>query len=406
MGNRQSQASHSVNTRRHTFHITRAGDFENSNAKSADIQRYLQPPSATLNEYLEAQKIGSSNSLEALPYCQAYEHFCDLAGRNLQSSRSTDLLGTPDQSLGSSTNSRTPSQQTRKKSRWFRRGDSASSSKKRKPFHDYSTAVTCSSSAVGDVAPPGYDEDESGSESDDVAIRVDLERPPVKMLYQSHVSGCEENEDTRITNAPSIKPDSKANRSRSRSGYGLDDSGVESISDVSSKSMALSQKISRSVKDHIENTEYVDDISTRTHSLRNGDRGDVMTFAGTNRSEENSKKPVVSRFHQLGFQTEPDGTIIYTAYLRAGSFGVPTEGFLTDIRKRAARHLAGLYRQYHCTVRFEPELIPYRGSYVHPVLITGQNHSDLIRCRNALPACIEKYLITSRARHNSPIRAR
>ncbi|VDP70872.1 unnamed protein product [Echinostoma caproni] len=110
--------------------------------------------------------------------------------------------------------------------------------------------------------------------------------------------------------------------------------------------------------------------------------------------------------HQMGFQTQPDGLITYTAFLRSGPCGVPVDGWLNEIRRKASRYLTGLHRQYQCTVRIEPRLISYRGFYVHALLITGAKQSDLIRCRNALPGCIEKYLITPYANHGPIITAR
>ncbi|TPP66990.1 hypothetical protein FGIG_05188 [Fasciola gigantica] len=109
---------------------------------------------------------------------------------------------------------------------------------------------------------------------------------------------------------------------------------------------------------------------------------------------------------QMGFKTQPDGLVTYTAFLRSGPCGTPVEGWLNELRRKASRHLTGLYRQYQCTVRIEPRLIPYRGSYVHALLITGAKQSDLIRCRNALPVCIEKHLITPYAHHGLIIKAR
>ncbi|VEL18805.1 unnamed protein product [Protopolystoma xenopodis] len=137
---------------------------------------------------------------------------------------------------------------------------------------------------------------------------------------------------------------------------------------------------------------------------------------------------------QLGWRSQQDGTLCYTAYARFEDAGIPLSGRENReatrlsagyaggitastssglscsspslqasamaqwqaLRQRYARPLLGLKRRFRCTVQLPPRVLYYRGIYVHLLTITGPTRADILRCRNALPSRLAKALITAR----------
>ncbi|KAF7257744.1 hypothetical protein EG68_04904 [Paragonimus skrjabini miyazakii] len=389
-------------------------------SRDAEVQKYLQPPSETLNNYLRSHasqyqetQTDFDKPLEPLGYREAYEHLRDLADKQIkQLHASTSAAGEfgslvavngDPQPLDKKLRNGTP--------RWI----PGIFTKNTKQTH-ISDKVTSVTGGLGDKQSPNsqspYD---SGSE--DVAVRLDVDSATIKSTNSHRATPYDQVAKTGDHRTISYSSGTTEEGDgvplyQHQSNVLFNSENLQRLEGTSSKSISIARNL-RTIQEPTHKRSRFEEFGERSltpnSAANNRERGDLRrTFSMYNQYYQRKKllpSQTKNWTSQMGFQTQPDGTLTYTAFIRSGPCGVPVEGWLGELHKRAARYLTGLRRQYRCFVHLDPDLIAYRGLFVHALVISGQNQSDLIRCRNALPACIEKHLITPYANHGTTVRS-
>ncbi|KAG5445701.1 hypothetical protein CSKR_107991 [Clonorchis sinensis] len=406
-------------------------------AANSDVDSYFQPPSVTLEEYLrsrphpyrpEAVEIVEEQPLKQLSYREAYDHLRDLADQQLR--KAHDALTEMNETVNFSAGSRNK--------RMLNGGNLTTTfnREKNKRFRDLWTEQQELStlgnlrpishglpSGVGDSISPSSINHPPDTDSEDTM--VGFEEPANKQRQMSvryletPYDNVAKTGDTRTISLSSSNSDTenlivKAPVTQNKAQYFRKPQEVH-VEEISSKSISLVRNL-RTLQTPGEKNYYfekmrtIDRPSANIPACREPTQGTDLrrsyTFVNHDpKLERITLSPNKFNYH-LGFHRLPDGRVTYTAYVHSGPSGVPIAGWLTDLQKRASRHLIGLRRQYRCDVHFDPQLIPYRGLYVHAMVISGQTQSDLIRFRNSLPACIQNYMITPFANHSASLRRR
>ncbi|KAF5404313.1 hypothetical protein PHET_02228 [Paragonimus heterotremus] len=389
-------------------------------SRDAEVQKYLQPPSETLNNYLRSHasqyqetQTDFDKPLEPLGYREAYEHLRDLADKQIkQLHASTSAAGEfgslvavngDPQPLDKKLRNGTP--------RWI----PGFFTKNNRQAH-ISDKVTSVTGGLGDKQSPNsqnpYD---SGSE--DVAVRLDVESATIKSTNSHRATPYDQVAKTGDHRTVSYSSDTTEEGDgvplyQHQPNVLFNSENLQKLESTSSKPISIARNL-RTIQEPTHKRSRFEEFGERsltpTSAANNREKGDLRrTFSMYNQYHQRRKllsSQTKNWTSQMGFQTQPDGTLTYTAFIRSGPCGVPVEGWLSELHKRAARYLTGLRRQYRCFVHLDPGLIAYRGLFVHALVISGQNQSDLIRCRNALPACIEKHLITPYANHGTTVRS-
>lgn len=366
--------------------------------RSGSVQSYLQSPTATLKQYLQqhSQKYAASGGPEVKrpfyyenPYTHPRERISSQSRSACRSTHKTIMNKQP-AGLG------------RKEGRWFHEMKPRDETNLR----DRDTSIE---------SPTSVDNAEETADTEAAISRFSSENENSKLEYSTkRPSSCLKTF-TQITERPlsatsedqydsSCVSCREPNR-KSHSCYSFVDPRSEDTSRIPSRTASVHQSGKNPIQQASERGhsrlakgDWNSNVSSTPNALNKSESLRRCSSACSSRNTKSVASTVPPR--QMGFHTQPDGMMTYTAFLRSGPCGNPVNGWVNDLRRRASRHLTGLYRQYQCTVSIESNLIPYRGSYVYALLITGAKQSDLIRCRNALPECIEKYLITPYAQHS------
>ncbi|CAH8457741.1 unnamed protein product [Dicrocoelium dendriticum] len=369
-------------------------------------KKYLQPPSDTINEYLQSRsqqyqttQTDLDSPFEPLGYREAYEHLRELAEKRMRKNhKTTDAHANTAYGIVYPTceNSRTVNRPVK---RTIPAGCG--------PPHQQDPCL-CTTNGLGDNASRRAG-DSCVSDSDDATIQIEEDnlttKPPTVSRLTSSFDFIPQTGDVRSVSMTSTTSGEYYNPNVSgarkhRSACRNDDKLHQSAT-IARNLRTVGSPLPR-LKQHDKTGITENSLATLSVGTKSGEPCRVRRSLSVCPSPFSTGTRFVTP--QLGFQTEPNGIVSYTALLTAGPCGVPTDGWLNDIRKRAYRHLIGLNRQYRCQVHFDPAVIPYRGLYVHALVISGHSQSDLIRCRNALPSCIERYLITPYAHHGTMLR--
>ncbi|TGZ67006.1 hypothetical protein CRM22_005018 [Opisthorchis felineus] len=414
-----------------------SADKAHFRAANNDVDSYFQPPSFTLEEYLrsrphpygpETVEAFEEQPLKQLSYREAYDHLRDLADQQLR--KAHDALTEMNETMNFSAGSR---------NKRMLNSDNLTTTfnrEKNKRLHDWwaeqqglSTLSNVRQishglpSGVGDSISPSSINHSPDTDSEDTAGGFE---EPANKQHQVSARYLEtpydivaKTGDARTISLSSSNPDSenlivKAPVTQNKAQHFRKPQEVH-VEEISSKSMSLVRNL-RTLQTPAENNYYFEKAITIDRPFANipvcrepTQRADLRrsyTFVNHDpKLERVTLSPNKFNCH-LGFHRLPDGRVTYTAYVHSGPSGVPIAGWLPDLQKRASRHLIGLRRQHRCDIHFDPQVIPYRGLFVHAMVISGQTQSDLIRFRNSLPACIQNYMITPVANHSASLRRR
>lgn len=397
MGNRSSHTSSykQLNTQKISANARSTSAF----AKVATVDDYLQPSSTTLNEYLQsrnhASEVNIDEPLQKLGYHEAYAHLCELADKQMQKLHAP--IGEVD---AYTTGYNAPELDDRSTN------EVSLGSKNRMTLHHERTTRNNTQGLVvteglGDKKSP-FSKDYSDSNSDDYVIRTATTNSQTKYAIHGHHRSTPYDSVPKLGDVRS-QSDSSSTSEDEHSIYNEGGNLATKSKDFTFTGIRNKSPIKRNLR-------TVKSPSTGpVHSgINDFDKGDLQRSCSISAHEHQKggvHNPEMKCINShLGFQSLPDGSLSYTAFIRSGPCGVPCDGWLSDLCKRASRHLTGLHRQYRCTIQFDERIIPYRGIYVHAMVITGQSQSDIIRCRNALPTCIETHMITPYAHHGTTLR--
>ncbi|KAF8561793.1 hypothetical protein P879_06295 [Paragonimus westermani] len=389
-------------------------------SRDAEVQKYLQPPSETLKNYIRSHasqyqetQTDFDKPLETVGYREAYEYLRDLADKQIkQLHASTSVAGEFGSLIAVTGDPQSLDKKPRNgTSRWI--PGFLTKNNRQTHTNDKIFSVT---GGLGDKQSPNS-QNPYDSSSEDVAVKLDLDGATVKSTNSHRATPYDQVAKTGDQHTISYSS------SKTEEGDGVPlcqhqpnvifaSENLQRLKDTSSKSISIARNLRTNQEPTLKRSRF-EEFGERslipTSAANNREKGGLRrTFSMNNQYQQRRKLPSPQTKHwtsQMGFQTQPDGMLTYTAFIRSGPCGVPVEGWLVELHKRAARHLTGLRRQYRCFVHLDPGLIAYRGLFVHALVISGQNQSDLIRCRNALPACIEKHLITPYAHHGTMVRS-
>ncbi|EUB64034.1 Protein EFR3 B [Echinococcus granulosus] len=96
----------------------------------------------------------------------------------------------------------------------------------------------------------------------------------------------------------------------------------------------------------------------------------------------------------LGFSIMPAGGVALTVYIKTPLQRAGTEDWKV-FGKKAERYLAGLERQYNCSIMLFDRQSWFRGVPIRKLRIVGTNCQDVLKCKGGLPTFISENLITS-----------
>lgn len=366
--------------------------------RSGSVQSYLQSPTTTLKQYLQqhSQKHTAFGGLEMKrplyyekPCARTRELIISQSGSACRSARATVM-------------NKRPSELGRKEGRWFHEMKPRDETNLRD--RDASIESPTSIDDVEETADTEFAVSRFSGENENSKLEHPTKRPSSCLKTFTQITGRPLSATSEDQYDSSYVVCHEANQ-KSHCCYSFVDPRSEDSSKMSSRNAPVHQSGKNPIQQASERGhsrlakgDWNSNVSSTPNALNKSEPVRRCSSACSSRNTKSVASTGPSR--QMGFHTQPDGMMTYTAFLRSGPCGSPVNGWVNDLRRRASRYLTGLYRQYQCTVSIESNLIPYRGSYVYALLITGAKQSDLIRCRNALPECIEKYLITPYAQHN------